>query len=179
MKLALATCVMAVCLAGCQASNEAAGTNGRNADVVDSVRHSLDQAQLEDVSTNQDRDKGVVTLSGSVPTEADKQRAETIAKTAAPGQIIANEIKVLPAGMESEAKSTIADIDNGIESNASAALRNAGLHDDVSVDATAGVVTLTGDVATDAARRQAEKTVAGVPNVKQVINKIEIEPRGR
>jgi osmotically-inducible protein OsmY len=38
-----------------------------------------------------------------------------------------------------------------------------------------GVVTLTGDVASQAKREQVEKLAASVPNVKQVVNEIEVK----
>ena len=46
------------------------GCSGTSAspDVSGSIRKSLDQANLKDVSISQDRDKGVVTLGGHVST---------------------------------------------------------------------------------------------------------------
>src|SRR5665213_1026139 len=44
-------------------------------DVSDSIRKSLDQAGLKDVSVSQDRDKGVVTLGGHVAADAGKSQA--------------------------------------------------------------------------------------------------------
>src|SRR5579863_7971199 len=74
------------------------------ADVSDSVRTALDQAGLKDVSASQDRDKGVVTLSGHVAVDAEKARAESIAQSLAVGQVVSNQVAVLPAGIEKEAK---------------------------------------------------------------------------
>jgi hypothetical protein len=48
-------------------------TPTKSADVSDSIRASLDQAGLKDVSASQDRDKGVVTLSGHVAADGDKE----------------------------------------------------------------------------------------------------------
>ena len=45
----------------------------RSVDVKSSVRQSLDQAGLKDVSVDQDRDKGVVTLGGRVASEEAKR----------------------------------------------------------------------------------------------------------
>src|ERR1700694_4534947 len=91
-------------------------------DVSDSVRKSLDQAGLKDVSVSQDRDKGVVTLGGHVPSDADKGQAESIAKSIAGGQVVANQIAVIPPGAESDAKAVISDLDKAIEKNLDAAL---------------------------------------------------------
>src|SRR5271167_521299 len=69
-------------------------------DVSDAVRKSLDQAGLKDVSVSQDRDKGVVTLGGHVATDADKSQAESITKAIAAGQVVADQIAVIPPGGE-------------------------------------------------------------------------------
>src|ERR1700747_2513897 len=63
-------------------------------DVADNIRKSLDQANLKDVSVSQDRDKGVVTLSGSTTSDSDKAQAESIAKSIAGSQVVANQIAV-------------------------------------------------------------------------------------
>ena len=55
-------------------------TANRAPDVAGNIRDSLKQAGLNDVSVSQDRDKGVVTLAGNVKQDADKARAEGIAK---------------------------------------------------------------------------------------------------
>ena len=50
-----------------------------------------------------DRDKGVVTLGGHVATDSGKSQAESIARSIAGSQVVANQIAVLP-GVESDAK---------------------------------------------------------------------------
>lgn len=67
-------------------------------DVTRSIEDSLKAAGLNDVSVSQDREKSVVTLKGSVTNEADKAKAEALAKSTAGGQVIGNEIAVLPPG---------------------------------------------------------------------------------
>jgi len=64
----------------------------KSPDVADSIRKSLDRSGLKNVSVAQDRDKGIVTLSGSVPTDGDKSQAESIAKSIATDQVVANQI---------------------------------------------------------------------------------------
>ena len=76
-------------LAGCSSESTKA------VDVSGSIRTSLDQAGLKDVSVTQDRDKSVVTLGGHVPTDRDKGQAESIARTMAGIQVVANQIAVL------------------------------------------------------------------------------------
>ena len=79
-------------LAGCSAPSTT------SADVSGSIRKSLDQAGLKDVSANQDRGKGVVTLDGQVGTDNEKAQAETIAKSMAGSQVVSNRITVMPMG---------------------------------------------------------------------------------
>src|ERR1039457_1247004 len=92
-------------------------TSTLSPDVSDSVRKSLDQAGLKDVSVSQDRDKGVVTLGGHVAADADKLQAESIAKSIASGQVVANQIAITPLGVESKAKAINSDLDKGIKNN--------------------------------------------------------------
>ncbi len=159
--------VFAGMLSGC--------SDNKTADVTDSVRRSLDQAGFKDVSVSEDRDKGVVTLSGTVPTESDKAQAESIAKSSAPSLVVADQIAVRPPGNESEAKTVDSDLDKAIEKNLDATLVKHRLKKNVKYDVKNGVVTLTGDVTSQAKRQQVEKLVAAVPNVKQVVNELEVK----
>lgn len=106
---------------------------------------------------SQDRDKGVVTLGGHVEAERDKAQAESIAQSLAAGQVVANQIAVHPPGLERDAKAVVSDLDKGIEQNLDATLIQNALHDDVKYRVTTGVVTLTGEVNSQAKRAQAEK----------------------
>jgi hyperosmotically inducible protein len=146
-------------LAGC--SSEAA----KSPDVADSIRKSLDQSGLKDVKVSQDRAKGVVTLDGQVPSDMDKSQAESIAKSIAVGQVVA----------ESAAKQVNSDLDKGIEKNLDAALIQNRLNKHVKYDVKAGVVTLTGEVNSQAKRAYAEKVAAAVPNVQQVVNELQVK----
>ena len=147
----------------------------KSPDVSGNIRNSLDQANLKDVSVSQDRDKGVVTLGGHVATAGDKSQAESIAKSMAVDQVVANEIAVLTPGAESDAKTVNSDLDKGIEHNLDAALIQDKLHKSVKYDVKAGVVTLAGDVASQSERARAEKVASAVPNVKQVVNELQVK----
>ena len=151
------------------------GTARQSPDVSDSIRKSLDQAGLKDVSVSQDRDKGVVTLGGHVAADADKSQAESIAKSIATGQVVANQIAVMPAGGESEAKAVNSDLDKAIEKNLDAALIQNKLHKSVKYEVKNGVVTLTGEVNSQSRRALADRVASAVPNVKQVVNDIQIK----
>ncbi len=133
-------------------------------DVTDNIRHSLDQAGLKDVSVNQDRDKGVVTLGGHVLNENDKGRADSIAPMVA-GQVVANEIAVTPPGVEHDAKTVDSDLDKGIDKNLDAALVQNGIRDGVKYDVKNGVVTLKGHVNSQTKPEQLTKIASSVPYV--------------
>lgn len=156
-------------LLGCSSSPS------KSADVSDNLRKSLDQSGLKEVSVSQDREKGVITLGGNTKSETDKFQAENLAKSIASGQVIANQIAVVPSGVESEAKAINSDLDKGIEKNLDAALIEARLHGDVKYSVKNHVVTLTGDVNSQAKRTQAETVAARVPSVQQVVNELQVK----
>lgn len=144
-------------------------------DVTNNVRQALDQAGLNDVKVSQDRDKGVVTLSGNVSSDDDKARAESVAKSAAGNQVVADEIGVRPKGDESTAKKVESDLDSGIDKNLDAMLVEHNLKSDVRYDVNNGVVTLKGDVPSQTKRDSVQKLAQQVPNVKQVVNELEVK----
>jgi osmotically-inducible protein OsmY len=167
--LFLLTVVVVGTLVGCSTAST------RSADVSAAIRTSLDQAGLKDVSISQDRDKGVVTLGGHVAADPDKSQAETIAKSLAGTQVVSNQIAVIPPGAESEAKQVNSALDKGIESNLDAAFIKAGLHESVKYAVKNHVVTLTGEVSSQAKRARAEQVAAAVVNVDQVVNELQVK----
>lgn len=156
-------------LSGCS------GTAAKSPDVADSIRKSLDQSGLKDVSVSQDRDKGIVTLGGQVASENDKSQAESIAKSFAGSQVVADQIAVVPVGVEKEAKAVNSDLDKGIEKNLDAALIQNRIHDIVKYAVKNAVVTLTGEVNSQSKREHAETVASRVPNVKQVVNDLQVK----
>jgi hyperosmotically inducible periplasmic protein len=166
--LAVLPVVMAGAMMGCSDTN-------KSPDVADNIRRSLDQSGYKDVTVSQDRDKGVVTLSGTVATESDKAQVESIAKAGAGSQVVADQVAVRPPGNESDAKTVDSDTDKAIEKNLDAALVKNKLDKNVRYDVKNGVVTLKGDVASHGKRTQIEKVASGVPNVKQVVNELEVK----
>jgi osmotically-inducible protein OsmY len=167
--LGLLTLIVLGALSGCS------GANTRSPDVADSIRKSLDQAGLKDVSVSQDRDKGVVALGGHVASDAEKSQAESITKSLAAGQVVANQIAVLPPRVERDTKAVNSDLDKGIEKNLDAALIQNGLQKVVEYDVKNQVVTLTGEVNSQSKRTQAEKLASSVPNVQQVVNELQVK----
>jgi len=167
--LTLLTLLAVGSLVGCS------GASRKSRDVSDSIRTALDQAGLKDVSVTQDRDKGVVTLSGNVATEGAKAQAESIAKSIATGQVVADQIAVIPPGVESETKTINSDLDKAIEKNLDAALIQNKLRNGVEYEVKSGVVTLTGEVNSESKRARVEQVASTVPNVQQVVNELQVK----
>jgi len=167
--LSLLAVVLIGALAGCSM------TSRKSADISGSIRTSLDQAGLKDVSVTQDRDKGVVTLSGHVAADADKSNAESIARSAAGSEVVSDEIAVIPPGAASDAKKMSSDLDKGIERNLDAALIQDRLHASVKYAVKNEVVTLSGNVDSESKRARAQEVAASVPNVQQVVNELQVK----
>jgi hyperosmotically inducible protein len=88
---------------------------------------------------------------------------------------VADQIAVIPPGLEKDAKAVNSDLDEGIKKNLDAALIKSNLHKSVKYEVKSGVVTLTGDVNSENKRARAEKVATGVPNVQQVVNNLQIK----
>jgi osmotically-inducible protein OsmY len=166
-------CLLAVAVFGTLVGCSTASTQA--ADVSASIRTSLDQAGFKDVTESQDRDKGVVTLGGHVAADGDKAQAESIARSIAGPQVVANQIAVIPPGVERDAKKMNTDLDKGIEGNLDAALIQDKLHESVNYAVKNQVVTLSGDVNSETKRARAGTVASGVPYVLQVVNELQVK----
>ena len=166
--LSLAFCAAGM-LAGC--SSSVPGTVGQ----AESVRKMLHTAGLNDVSVQDDRDKGVLTLSGHVASDGEKAQADSIAASAAGGQVVSNQIAVIPPGLEKRAKEVNADLDQAIDKNLDAALVQDDLHKGVSYKVKSGVVTLTGEVPSQELRMQVQIIASKIPNVQEVVNELQVK----
>ena len=169
-KLKLCACVLVALLgiAGC-------ATSTKSPEVADAIRKNLNQASLKDVSVSQDRDKGVITLGGKVPNDAAKQQAESIAKNLAGGQVVANEIAVLPPNAASDSRTMYSDLDKGVQNNLDAAFIQNKIPGTIRHTTKNGVVTLSGTVDSEASRSQAQQVASSVPNVQQVVNELQVK----
>ena len=167
--VALLTLVAIGTVVGCR------GNSTLSPEVAGSIRKSLDQAGLKDVSVTQDRDKGIVTLGGQVANPSLQSQAESIAKSIAGTQVVADEIAVIPAGTANAQNAMNADLDQGIEKNLDAALILNKMHKNVKYAVKNGVVTLTGEVDSEDTRRVAETVAGSVPNVRQVVNVLQVK----
>jgi hyperosmotically inducible protein len=156
-------------LAGCST------TSAKSPDVSESIRKSLDQAGFKNVSVSEDRDRGIVTLGGQVASANAKSDAESLAKSLAGVQVVADEIAVVPVGGEKDAKAVNSDLDKGIEQNLDAALIQNQMHKNVKYEVKSGVVTLSGEVNSEDTRTRAGQVASGVPNVQQVVNDLQVK----
>lgn len=153
--------------------------NDQHADVKDSVDQAMTRNDLGVVKVSQDRDKGVLTLTGDVDSDAKKAQAEGVAKSAAPGYVVANELAVRPPTADnSQMKAVDSNLDDGIENNYKAALKAHKNLDDQSIhfDAKNGTLVLKGSVKTATQKNEAMMLAKKVPNVKEVVNELEVKP---
>ena len=107
--------------------------------------------------------------------DGEKAQAESIARSMAGIQVVANQIAVIPRGAESDAKRMNSDFDKGIEANLDAVLIQDQFHDSVKDAVKNSVVTLTGNVDSQSKRAQAEQMATTVPNVQQVVNELQVK----
>jgi hyperosmotically inducible protein len=146
-------------------------------DEKSAVTDSLKNNNLSAVNVSQDRDKGVMTLSGNVDSQELKSNAETTAKRAAPDYAIANEIGVRPPGA-STAGAVASNLDSAIEDNFKAMIKAQANLNDQSIRGSAknGTLVLKGSVKTAKQKKEAEDLAKKVPNVEQVVNELEVRP---
>ena len=146
-------------------------------DPKDNVVSSLKANGYSDVKVDVDRDKGVVTLKGDLKSDDDKAKAEALAKEAAPGMVISNEIGVRPEGDAGTAmKKVDKNTDKAIEDHMKATIAaHRWENQHIRFDAKNGVLTLKGDVDTAAQREQVQKAAADVPGVQQVVNELQVK----
>src|SRR5882757_10694298 len=165
--------IVALVVLGCVSACSSAPT--KSPEVADNSRKALDQANFKDVSVSQDRDKGVVTLTGTTGSDSDKAQAESIAKSIAGSQVVSNEIAVRPPNDSSMAKKVDSDLDSAIDKNLHAVLVKNRLEHAVKYDVKNGVVTLSGTVNSQSKRAEVEKMATKVPNVQQVVNELQVK----
>jgi len=152
-----------------------AACSPRDISYKDDVKKALEQAELKDVTVSEDQDRNTITLGGTLHSNEAKTKAAEVAKAVANTRIIANEISVQPVGSESQAKAVASNLDDGIEKNYKAALISNGLDKQhVSFNAKNGLLLLTGSVRSAGDRQRAGKLAAGIPNVQQVLNQLEV-----
>jgi osmotically-inducible protein OsmY len=145
----------------------------RQPDVEEQVSKSLDEANLDNVNVEWDREAKVAHLKGEVQNPADRQKAEEIA-TAAVGTsgTVLNELTV--SGMNED---TADDMDGQIRDRLAELIDNDPTLKDrnVDFDVNNGVVTAKGEVRTAAEKQKVTQLVKSAPGVKEFANSVEIK----
>jgi len=152
-------------------------TQAARPDEKPAVANALSSNNLSVVNVSQDRDKGVMTLSGNVDTQDLKTQAESLARQAAPDYTIADEIGIRPSNV-SAAGSIASNRDSAIEDNYKASLKEHRNLKEQSIHYSAknGTLVLTGTVKTGAQKKEAYDLAKQIQNVQQVVNEIEVKP---
>lgn len=140
------------------------------------VNDNLRSANIDDVRANWEDDQRTLHLTGEVESEADKKRAEELARqvVGTAGRVV-NEVKVEGTKID--------DVDNRIEDQLSRMFEDRTEWDfdgrGVSFDSTAGVVTITGTVESQAIKDQIGKRAQQGNGVRDVVNNLEVNPRNK
>ncbi len=161
-------------------SSNRTSTNARNdnapRDDKQAVEKSLDQAGFNGIRVAWDKDKRVIELNGRVRSNELKTKAGEVAQQAAPGNVVANQLSIEPVDNERAAKTIESNVDDAIEKNFKAVLvANRLDKDHIRFNSKNGVLTLNGKVATMDERMKVQKLAATVPNVGEVVNKIDVD----
>lgn len=136
------------------------------------VNDDLKAAKLDDVRADWKADEKALHLRGEVERAADKARAEELAKqvVGTSGRVV-NEVTV--EGTNAEA------IDDRLEQQLDKAFKEDDEWDkdklDLTFDAKAGVVTITGDAPSQAVKNRVGQKVRSIEGVKDVVNNLEVK----
>jgi osmotically-inducible protein OsmY len=174
--------LLAVFVAFLLALSVGCSQNKNTVDVKDNVSKSLDNAGYKDIKVDVNNDKQLVTLTGDVKTQEDKDKVEQLAKSNASGYVVSDEVGIRPEGVEGKAKSIDKNVDAAIEKDYKAVLiANRMDNQHIRYSAKNGVLTLKGKVDAPGLREKAEKLAASVPTVEQVVNELDVKggPRAR
>ncbi|MGH9938335.1 MAG: BON domain-containing protein [Blastocatellia bacterium] len=121
---------------------------------------------------------GVVTLTGQVPTEVDKELAGNVAKDVPEVKGVNNQLQVNPGIRPSEATARegmrVTDLEIRADLNEKLAKSQGLQGQNFQVGVQDRIVTLDGRVETPAQKAGAEQLAMSVPNVVNVVNKLEV-----
>lgn len=144
------------------------------------VYNALNGHDLSTIEVFQNRRKGEITLRGIVAGPDMKASAETLARQAAPGYAIKNQIQVQSAGLEDLEKSAQKDasLDSAIEDNFKASIKTSKKLEQQKIQYSAdnGTLYLKGTVNSEKEKLEAEELAKKVPQVQHVVNDIAVKP---
>ena len=154
----------------------AGACNDRNVpDPTDRAKQALQDANIQEVNVDWDKDARVAHLKGSVDSTRERERAAQVAETAVgtSGKVL-NELTV-----ENVNEKTADDLDGRIRSDLKDMIdKDQVLRDrDINFDVNNGVVTVKGEVRTSAEKTKVSDLVKSAPGVKDFANALEIKPK--
>jgi osmotically-inducible protein OsmY len=142
------------------------------------VTSSLAQDSLSNLTVSQDRKQGLITLTGTVPSEEKKLQAEDIAKSAAPKYRIVDQTGVLPAASsgaplpstEVTATPSQTNVEIQQQFNERVKLHHSLARPGNTITATSknGDLIITGKVRAQSDKREVEKLANSISNVQKV-----------
>ena len=142
----------------------------------DEVTKALDEANIEDVNVDWDSDAKLLHLKGAVDSNAERTQAETVAARAVgtTGQVV-NELTV-----EGAPEKLADDFDGAIRERLNN-LANDKAFDgrDINFDVNNGVVTIKGEVTSQAEKTRIGEMAQKTEGVKEVVNALDIVKDGR
>ncbi len=155
-------------IAGCQ--------TGSHPDDQSAVYNNLDKNELRSVTAHQNRDSGVITLTGIVGSAKQRSQAEEIARQAAPGYSINNELTVDTSGLQGMVKQAMikSKSDDEIEKHFQATIKKHKSLENIQYSAYNGTLYLKGAVKTEKQRREAEELAKKVPDVQHVVDDLHV-----
>jgi osmotically-inducible protein OsmY len=145
----------------------------RGPDVEKMADGALKSVALDDkVDAKYDQGARVVRLSGTVDSEADKDKAANAVRASIGAQAqVANEVVV--QGIQKQAAD---DLDGGIKERFENLMEHSELDsNDVDLRVNNGVVTLEGTARSDADRTKIESMARSIPGVTQVVNGMKVD----
>ena len=149
---------------------------GRNEpDYEDVADRALDGAGLQAAEADYDADAKVIHVTGTVASEADRQRAgDVVSAAVGSGAQVANEVTV-QGGHEETAN----DFDDAIETRLNNVVQlDAALKESsITFDAAEGIVTITGRVPTAAMKDRVGTLARAEAGVRDVVNSLEVGPK--
>jgi hyperosmotically inducible periplasmic protein len=155
--------------AGAQTTTQEAKTMVTDSWVTSKTKISLfADERVKGTQVSVDTEKGVVHLRGKIDSAEAKSAASDIAKGVEGVKSVKNDLQVVPAAARQAVDANDKDIAKAVETRLS---KDSQLKK-VDVRTDAGVVTLTGQVATIAASAKASEIARGVPGVKSVKNEL-------
>jgi osmotically-inducible protein OsmY len=136
-------------------------------------------SELDNFKINTEVEGGNVTLTGSVPSEAHKELATEIADNLDGVENITNNLKVAAKGDEyadedRDFKSRFYDMTTTVSLKSKFAVNDDLEASEINIDTKEGVVSLEGEVDSEAEKMLAEEIAAGYDHVSKVDNKLRI-----